>query len=243
MFPHTHAYTTKEIIGKADSLLIYGSILPDIAITKLLDWDIISKKSKEFRDWLISKDKSYSNLGLGMMLHEFPCGIDRFTHNSYRGNSGYAFENSKSIIDEVSLCCSVTQEQSKSLAHDLIETGLEFLLIQDNPSVTKLVKTSLESINIKKTAKYFAQFYGTKEDKTYYTIKFYNHFIVKRDYNSVDSFVGIWEAIAKQLLGKNIDRGKTRKVILKSIEIVRPTYKEFISYVIKECKEDVKKYI
>jgi hypothetical protein len=243
MFPHTHAYATKEITGRSDSLLIYGSILPDIAITKILEWNAISTKAEDFRNWLISKDNAYVDLGLGMMLHEFPCGIDRFTHTSYKGNQGYAIENSKFLIKDVAFCFDVTLDHASFFAHRLIELGVELLVIKDNPWVVELVRTSVNTVDMKKIAQYFSQYYGTKEDDTDKAITAYNQALLEPDYCTIEGVVETKDSMVRQLFGISIDKDKTRAVIKKSVEVVEPDYKDFISYTIEMCKNDIENYI
>lgn len=242
MFFHTHVYAAQKITGRDSSLLIYGSILPDIAVTKIAGWDDISKRAEEFRNWLILKDGRYADLGLGMMLHEYPCGIDRFTHSSYNGNKGYAFENSGTIVRDVSVCLGITLEQAKIVAHNFIETGVEFFIVRDNSSVVKLLRKSISNVDINQIAKYFSEFYGTEKQKTIKAFESYNELLMKFDYGSVDGLVDMWASFANYLFDKPIERSKTKAVIEKSIAIVKPTYKKFISDAVEQCKKDVKKY-
>lgn len=243
MFPHAHAYATKEITGRSDSLLIYGSILPDIAITKILEWNAISTKAEDFRNWLISKDNAYIDLGLGMMLHEFPFGIDRFTHTSYKGNQGYAIEKSKLLIKDVAFCLDVTLDQAGVFAHRLIELGVEFLVIKDNPWVVELVRTSVNTVDMKIIAQYFSQYYGTKEDDTNKAFTAYHQALLEPDYCTIDGIVETRDSMVRDLFGISIDKDKTRAVIIKSVEVVAPDYKDFISYAIEMCKNDIENYI
>ena len=243
MFSHTHVYTAQKIIGNPGSLLIYGSVLPDIAVTKISDWNTISQKAEDFRSYLAGKDKNYVDLGLGMMLHEFTCGIDRFTHASFDGGPGYAFKNSETIIKDVSACCGINPDEAKVIAHNFIEAGVEFLIIKKNPYLPQLLKKSIKEVDMVRVGKYFSTFYGLSEKETIESMEFYNQFLIREDYSSVEGFVKVWKYMIRQLFGKEIDSNKTAKIIEESIEIVKPSYKDFLSKAIEACKQDVKKYI
>lgn len=243
MFPHTHIYATKKIIGNPDSLLVYGSVLPDIAITRILDWDTVSKKAEGFRTWLNEKDKKCADLGLGMMLHEFPCGIDRFTHTSFDGGPGYAFKNSKEIIEDVSICCGINSDKARVIAHNFIETGVELLVIKENPNIPELLKNMIDDIDMARVAKYFAGFYGLSDKEVSGAIESYNKFLTREDYGSVEGSVKIWENMIGRLFGTKIDADKTKKVIERSVEIIKPTYEDFLFRAVESCKRDVEKYL
>src|SRR3989338_3459544 len=98
MLPNTHAYATISITQSTNPLLLYGSIIPDIAATNILPWGIIDQQAENFLSYLIKKDKKLKNFGLGICLHELPIGIDRFTHTSYNGKTGYAYYWAKRFL-------------------------------------------------------------------------------------------------------------------------------------------------
>src|SRR3989338_5267368 len=127
MFPHTHTYAAREIAGRSSNLLVLGSILPDLAVTGIVDDWNIGESALEFRNWLSDRDKNFTDLGLGMMLHEFPCGIDRFTHTNYNGGDGYAYANGRQILSNVSDCFRVmgflklSEDKVRRLSHTFIK--------------------------------------------------------------------------------------------------------------------------
>ncbi|HLD15921.1 MAG TPA: hypothetical protein VJB94_05065 [Candidatus Nanoarchaeia archaeon] len=248
MFPHTHTYAAREIAGRSSNLLVLGSILPDLAVTGIVDDWNIGESALEFRNWLSDRDKNFTDLGLGMMLHEFPCGIDRFTHTNYNGGDGYAYANGRQILSNVSDCFRVmgflklSEDKVRRLSHNFIETGVEFLILKDNPELVNILRRAVDNVNIEKCVKYFSEFYGIKDTKVAQAFSAFDTFIKEPDYTSVDGLVEMWKLIAKQKTGLGINVENVRRTIQKSIEIVKPTYSRFISDAISSCKKDAKKF-
>jgi hypothetical protein len=231
MFPHTHVYFTKELINKTDALLIYGSVLPDIAITGILDGETIADKAEEFKKWLDKKDTNFSSLGLGMITHNK---LDNPTHKNPDGSPGYAVEKAKPIIQDVATCCNLDLEKAKVLAHNFIEAAVEILMLQNHPSLTRLLQDSIKKIDINTCVKYFSEFYRTDIINTKKAFEEYNSFLIGPSYYSVNTTKEILAGLIKKIFRREVDKDKVGKILEESILLVSPTYKEFIDNTINK---------
>jgi len=242
MFPYTHVYATHKILETKDPLVIYGSIVPDLAATGLIPWGMIDSTSLEFRKYLIKNNKKLSKISMGIMLHENPCGIDRFTHTAYKGKTGYAYQKAKQLLLKEPLMILTLRKDAFRIAHNFIETGVEYMVVKNNKEIVKLLKNTVKEINEKEIAKAISNFYGTGLKKTEKAIKEYNKMITNNDSSTVEGLTDMWIEMAK-LTGKNPKKKTIKRIIEKSIEIVKPDYKEFLNYSINRCKQDIKEYI
>ncbi len=241
MLPNTHAYAAKEITGSTNPLIIYGSILPDIAVTRVIKWGVIDQQSEDFLSFITRKNKRLIDLGLGICLHELPIGIDRFTHASYNGKVGYAYHFGKFLLLKHPYLL-LAGKKALTVAHNFIETGVEYHLLHDFPKIQQLVRNSVKKVNVKTISKYLADFFKLDREKTLTALCNYNETIIDTDYSSIEGLAEFWSKLITST-GKNVNRRKIVSVIESAIKMTNPTYKEFLAYAISQSKKDYKKFI
>lgn len=97
MFHHTHSYLASKLYKSQDPFLLLGSILPDIAVTKIIKWTggLHGKRSVNKFTKFINKNPGYDWLLKGVIAHNV---IDDFTHKNYKGETGYAFQNNQELV-------------------------------------------------------------------------------------------------------------------------------------------------
>ena len=241
MHAHTHLYCTKKITGSNSPLLLYGCILPDIAVTGLGSWKGISQKAEDFFVWLQKNHPDFTELGLGMMLHEIPCGIDRLAHSSYKGGKGYAFALGEDLIDEVHDACKSPMPFSEVFAHTFIELAVEFLVLKKQPELENELKNVIGNTNLDKVAESFSEFYNKDLINTRKCIEEYNKLLLA-DNRTIEGLAEIVAHMVKQVCDANIDLDKTKALIILCVERVKGNYEEFLNDAIECCKRDVKKF-
>ena len=135
MFYNTHAYLASKLYRSGEALLLIGSILPDIAITKIITWDKGLHGKENFESFFKLIEKKYPEyefLKKGILAHNI---IDDFTHKDYPGGTGYAFQNNKELIKLLIEYYEITRKRAKVLAHNYIESAVDIYLLKDHPEI------------------------------------------------------------------------------------------------------------
>ena len=91
MYPNTHIHLTKLITGSNNEFLLLGSIIPDLIQEGLMP-QAFDRQVVDLMRFFKQNKPEFLPVCLGMSLHEYPVGIDRFVHGSYNGGPGYAFQ-------------------------------------------------------------------------------------------------------------------------------------------------------
>ncbi|EKD90798.1 MAG: hypothetical protein ACD_30C00090G0019 [uncultured bacterium] len=234
MFYNTHAYLASKLYRSGEALLLIGSILPDIAITKIITWDKGLHGKENFESFFKLIEKKYPEyefLKKGILAHNI---IDDFTHKDYPGGTGYAFQNNKELIKLLIEYYEITRKRAKVLAHNYIESAVDIYLLKDHPEIQDKIKSATGKTNKEKLAEILGDYF--KNDANNFSKALNNFFglIKKYDFKKEENWVIFWEDFAKLLDLKDV--GKEKRVILmdKALEVVKNTYKVFLNYSLKE---------
>jgi len=241
MFFHTHVYYSKRVDKNLDPLKVVGSFLPDLALTGIITWDDLHKKKGilDFFEYVEKKNPEYKSLLKGINYHNT---LDYYTHVEYKNSTpGYAYS---SIPDEMPLLLekafNVDFERAKTSSHNCIESGVEYYLLHDDPSLANLVKNAIERIDKEKLAKLLAEFY--KKDEKIMLKALNKLFSFATDYNlsTLNGWLSLWVEISKFYLKKEADPKLTKEALELSFKITKATYKEFIEFSISSQDTEIR---
>ena len=239
MFFHAHLYFSEKIFNlKQDDLLVIGSILPDIAVTKIVGWEELHKnKSVEhFEKFIKENNQNYISLIKGIKSH---IALDNFTHKSYKNGTGYAFQKSPPLVNLVSKCCDIDKKSSKTVAHNFIEMAVDILLLKDNPILIETLRKSIKSSDKGKLSQLLSSFFKKDNKKMLSSLSYYFETILKYNLNSLDGWVFLWRDINNLLFSKEIDKDLTKKTIIKATHLVKNSYREFLKNSIMVTKNSL----
>ena len=180
MFYNAHAYVASKLHKLEDSLLLIGSILPDIAITKIIDWDngLHGKENaKNFIKFIQEEKPNYLFLGKGVYTH---CILDDVSHLKYRGGVGYAYQNNEEISELVGQYYNEDKETAKRKAHNYIESCVDILLLKDHPEMQSLVEQALERTDLNELSVLLSSYFKIDEEKFKQAISQYFNLITEK---------------------------------------------------------------
>ena len=241
MFFHAHLYFTQKIFNsKIDDLLVIGSILPDIAVTKIVDWNELHKSERveRFEEFVKENNQKYLPLIKGIKSHIV---LDNFTHKSYKNGTGYAFQKSPPLINLASECCGIDKKSAKKAAHNFIEIAVDILLLKDDPDLVDILKKSIKSCNKSELSKLLSSFFKKDKDAVFLALSDYFEVILRYNLSNIDGWVSLWADINNLLYSKKIDKCLTSKTIIKATHLVKNSYLEFLEDSITVAKDSLVK--
>lgn len=231
MFHNAHSYIASKLYKSEDLLLLLGSILPDIAVMKIIKWrgsgGLHGKRRIKSFPGFIKKDPAYHKLWEGVMIHNI---LDYFTHNHYQGGTGYAFQNNQELSSLIAKYYGLGKKAARGLAHNYIESGVDICLLQERPIIQDKLKQALRQVNKKKLSALLGTYFNIDKDKFCDALTQFIILFTKYDFSKKNNWVLFWQDLEKLLSLKDIG-GENREMLLsKSIHIVKNTYRGFLEY-------------
>ncbi len=239
MFHNTHAHFSSKLYDSDDSLLLIGSFLPDIAITKIIDWEkgLHDKETaKKFLESIREKNSSYAALFKGIYSH---CILDDFTHHKYKIKPGYAYQNNQGITALVEKFYDLESDTARKIAHNYIESGVEILLLPSIPDIPKKLEVALQEINTEELAELLSSFFHIEENKFLKSIILYFELVKRHDLRKKEDWVSFWSDLNKMRSSKEIEGAKIMELLEKSVKLVKDSYREFLDYSFKEARKEL----
>lgn len=137
MYPLTHLYFAKRVLGYLDDPTALGSIFPDILIRSGFAWNESHTLGKEIWRHFRGKEKDLVHFSLGVITHGIePKGLDYYSDEKYRNyERGYCYEKAKPLINRVVEACNISAENGWWKAHNFIEMGVELYINEKSPQL------------------------------------------------------------------------------------------------------------
>lgn len=239
MFLNTHTYVASKLYKSNESLLLVGSILPDIAVTKVIKWEggLHGRESTDkFFQFIHQKYPDYLNLSKGVFTHSI---VDDFSHHNYQGKTGYAYQNNEELSKLVSKYYGLDEEAARGKAHNYIENGVDILLLRENPTVQGQIRQAIKQTNREQLAQLLGQYFQIDQGKFLTALRQFFNLFTKYDFTKESSWVFLWSDL-EELLSLRKTRDQDRQDLLhKSIDIVKNNYKEFLNYSLLEGAKEI----
>lgn len=151
MFALSHIYVSTRVTGRSDPLLVFGSVLPDIAWTSssAIGRDEIHNSPQKFYDFVKLKYPEFVDLAIGVKLHsQVGKGADFFSDGD-AGNEGFAYKEGKTVESRVAVLLGGEMgKQSKVLSHNFIEAAVDLNLYESKPEMFDVYKNAIENIDL-----------------------------------------------------------------------------------------------
>ncbi|QQG43042.1 MAG: hypothetical protein HYW45_02405 [Candidatus Daviesbacteria bacterium] len=238
MFHNTHVYIASKLYNSADELLLVGSILPDLAVTGIIQWEggLHGKESVKSFFQFIQGNSTYLNLYKGVYAHNI---LDDFTHQNYQGEPGFAYQNNKELVQLVKRFYDLDDKGAAGKAHNYIESGVDILLLKEHPEVQNQFRKAINQVDKPQLAYLLSAYFKVDEAKFLVAILQFFELFTKYDFSKQENWVLFWQDLEKLLVLKDIG-DKNRKVLIdKSLEIVKNTYQDFLNYSLTEGVKQV----
>lgn len=234
MFQHAHVYIAKKLYKSDNPLLLVGSFIPDIAVTKIIPWEggLHGEESvRKLYDFTRNTDEAYLNLYYGVLAHNI---LDDFAHSKYQKNTGYAFQNNKKLMTLVGKYYELKEERSKGIAHNFIESAVDIMLLKDRPQIQGEIQRAIFAIDKNSLSSFLGSYFDIKSGEFLDTLNLFFNLFTRYDFTKNNSWVLLWRDLEKLLMLKDIDEQKRTEIMETSVQVVIHTYKDFLDYSLRE---------
>lgn len=232
MFFNTHAFVAEKTYNSKSNLLVIGSILPDIAITKIIGWEEGLhgvENANKFAGFLIKNNPSLKDLGKGVLSH---CVLDDYSHIDYNGKAGYAYQNNKELVKLVKKFYKIDRKSAEVKAHNYIESAVDILLLKKNPNIENEIKKSINELDKPQTIKTVSKYFKIKNNKLEVAMETYFNLMIKNNLSNITGWLTFWEDLEEAMNLRKITDQQKMELLNLSISIVAPSYEEFINFAI-----------
>lgn len=232
MFPVSHIYVAKKVIGRVDDFLLAGCILPDVAGTSmgLIDRKKMHDSPDEFVNYVEKNFPQLNDLALGLCTHSgYSGGADHYSDDP---KTGYAKVVGRKIAPKVSEYFGLDEIEATALAHNFIEMVLDHYLLEDYPELADIYRNFFIRVDWDLIGKCLA---GYLEMDIVIINAELDRFRYYYKPEELMSNIGIEHIISVKFHAK-YDETKTAILIKESKKIVEESYIEFFHETIKSVK-------
>jgi len=233
MLPLSHVYVSTQASGRKTPLLIFGSILPDIATTSAqsIGRDKIHNAPRDFFNFVQTHYPDLIDLAWGVRLHsQVDGGADYYSDDS---KAGYAKIEGAKISHAVAELLEIPKgDVSLVLAHNFIELAVDLQLHQDHPEVLTSYRAALEAIEprIPEITECLADYLNLDSSLILSELRTLIYFLSPANFLSKDAAVQqVVLPLIKIKFHKSVAATEVLKIVDQAIVITKSTYGEFLS--------------
>lgn len=239
MLPLSHTYVSTKVTGKKGPLLVFGSVLPDMAWISLKGkaFEMIHHSPKDFYSFLVSRAPDLVDLAIGVRLHS---NIDRGADFYSDDNKvGFAVVEGKKIQSEAGKLLKTDDVRlSLVLAHNFIEAGVDLNLLERYPEILNTYKFGL-SVDLDVVsgcvAEYLCLDMAIVREELGNFVESLSPMNLSSEKNMVN---GVLLPIVKIIFKKQVDAGAAQEVLAKAKEITKNTAISFLDGAVREMRKD-----
>lgn len=241
MFPITHIWFSRKVLGYINNMTVLGSIFPDTAISGFLVHEQTHKVGLEFYDFFEDKFPEYIDFAKGVVTHTInPRGLDFYADEEYgRGAKGYCFQKAEQIEKEVINACNIPEAFGLWKAHNFIEMGIELNLAESEKAlIDRLHDGLIDNSLINALTCPLETYFGMEKLSVVECMKRFSGFVELTHLNSTT----LAQKYNRQMQAKHgisINIEECGRIIERSRVIVKDDFNDFAEF----CTEKVKKML
>jgi hypothetical protein len=230
MMPISHVYVATKVAGRSDALLVYGSVLCDVATTSggKIPRNKIHDAPGEFCEFVKEKYPQLTDLALGVKLHSGALkGADYYSDDP---ETGFALFLGKKIKDLVGgLLQSDNEGTNLVLAHNFIEAGVELNLLKKHPEMMKLYEESVTAVNFGEISECIAEFADVDKNMVSSELVKFCYWL---DMNNLSSPERLTEGLIVPMisirLGKSVKKEEVMNILNEAMQITQIVAMEYL---------------
>ncbi len=240
MGPLSHIYVSTKVTGRNTPLLIFGSILPDIATTSRqeIGGDKIHYSPKEFYHFVQKRFPNLLDLAVGVRLHS---NIDKGAdYYSDEAGIGFAVIEGKKIAQDVKKLLRTEDERvGLGLAHNFIEEGVDLNLKDSHPEIFNTYSDSLNKLERPSIVNCLSEYLNLPKESIQKELQFFIDFLSPEHLSSVEQVVeGALIPLVELRFGKKVDSVLAKQILLMAKEITKDKYLDFLGNTVAKIKND-----
>ncbi len=237
MFPITHIWFSRRVLGYVNNMTVLGSVFPDTVIKCCLTYDQTHNVGWGLYKHFSDHSEEYLDFARAVVTHTVnPKGLDFYGDEEYgSGYKGYCFQKAVAIEKEVVSACNIPDKFGLWKAHNFIEMGIEMnIAASDNELVNIFHKGLTDRHLIKELSARIDKYFGLKNGSAADCFSKFTEFMELQELSSV-SLAKRYNTQMQVKHDTQIDISKCSEIIEKSRTIVREDFDSFIDY----CTEKV----
>ena len=243
MFPLTHLYTAKQVLGYENDQTVLGALFPDFSAFLHIGRNVCHEMGLDMYRFAAENDPDHIDFTLGALTHGTALpGIDYYADEEYRGQRpGFCFRQGELIAEELRIACNLPSNMAVWKAHNIIELAFDVITEKRCPGIGKTALSAMP-VTPDNDCAVFLESYLNHSRRDIMTMfrEVSNHF----------SFDGgnigeIADKFLASLVRRHNIRGGSRldliRIIGKSVAVIEPRYDGFMAETIALVKADLQK--
>ncbi len=238
MFPITHIWFCRRVLGYSSNMTVLGSVFPDTVIKCSLTRDQTHNVGRELYKYFKEYKSEYLDFARAMATHTVnPRGLDFYADEGYgEGYKGYCFQKASAIEKEVIEACNIPDEFGLWKAHNFIEMGIEMNIAESERELMTVFHNGLaDHCLIKEISSHLDKYYGLKDKSVAECFSRFTEFMELKDLSSF-TLANRYNIQMQYRHGLKIDVSKCSGIIEKARIIVNDDFDDFICF----CTDKVK---
>jgi hypothetical protein len=237
MFPITHIWFSRKVLGYMNNMTVLGSVFPDTIIKCCLTHDQTHNIGWGLYKYIEEHGTAHLDFAKSLVTHTVnPRGLDFYGDEEYgTGYKGYCFQKATEIEREVIEACNIPEKFGLWKAHNFIEMGIEMNIISSEPELIDSFNKGLTDYSLEKElSALLDEYYGLKDSSVSECFRKFSGFMELKDISSL-AFANRYNRQMHTKHGININISKSSEIIEKSRSIVQDDFDTFIEF----CTEKV----
>lgn len=237
MFPITHIWFSKRVLGYINNMTVLGSVFPDTVIKCCLSYDQTHNIGWGLHEYLRNYSEEYLDFARAMATHTVnPKGLDFYGDEEYGdGYKGYCFQKAVEIEKEVIEACNIPNKFGLWKAHNFIEMGIEMNIVDSEKGLADIFNKGLsDGLMVQELSSKLDKYFRLQGGSVADCFSKFTNFMELEDISSF-ALANRYNAQMQVKHGININILKCSDIIEKSRTIVQDDFDSFIDY----CTEKV----
>lgn len=245
MFPLTHIWFSKRVLGYVSNMTVLGSVFPDTVIKCCLTYDQTHNAGWKLYDYFKEQSEEYIDFARAMVTHTVnPRGLDFYGDEEYReGYKGYCFQKAVEIEKEVIAACNIPEKFGLWKAHNFIEMGIEMNITDSEKGLMDMFSIALNDRTlVREISNHLDRYFGLQDRSLADCFCRFTNFMELKELSSIALAIR-YNSQMEAKHGINIDVSKCSEIIEKSRIIVREDFDGFIECCIDKVKAMLKEKV
>lgn len=243
MFPLTHLYTAKQVLGYENEQTVLGALFPDFGAFLNIGRNVCHEMGIDMYHFAEENDARHIDFSLGVLTHGTALpGIDFYADEDYHGRKpGFCFQKGELIAEELQKACNLPPNMAVWKGHNIIELAFDIITEKRCPGIGKTALAAMPADPDNECAVFLESYlnYSRQEIITMFTE-------VSTHFSFDGTNVGeIADKFLASLVRRHNIRGGNRfdliRIIGKSVAIIEPFYDDFMAETITLIKADLQK--
>lgn len=236
MFPLTHLYTAKAVLGYENRLTALGSLFPDYGAFLGLGRNLCHEMGVDMYHYAAENAPEHLDFALGTLTHGTALpGIDWYADEEYHGlRPGFCFQRGEAIAADAAVICNLPPNMALWKTHNIIELAFDAVTEAKHPHIATMALAALPRENEAYCTSFLEGYLrqpAADIRRMFTEVSAYFSF----DGTNIDDMATKFIASLKRRHNiENCNKAALVKLIGKAIDLVEPIYDDFMDEAIEQ---------